>query len=122
MKSRDGGHENIPKGTLVTVEVFLMATRILSRTSAFVFLAGGSGILQRCEEERRLQHAFLLGDAPPPPSPALEMHLGTRSVEDGGDGLGISEVISNQNDSMIQSPCFCRRWLGTLSFGPTDPF
>lgn len=70
MKSRYGRHGNIPKGILVTVEVFLMATKIPSRTSAFVFLAGGSGILPRCEEERRLQHAFLPSDAPPPPSPA----------------------------------------------------
>lgn len=49
---RDWECRNIPKGTSVMVEVFLMAIRIPSRTSAFVFRAGGLGNLPCCKKDQ----------------------------------------------------------------------
>lgn len=75
---RDWECRNIPKGTSVMVEVFLMAVRIPSRTSALVFRAGGPGILPCCKEDQEaaacLPSTFQADDLPPPfpaPSPKL---------------------------------------------------
>lgn len=55
------------------VEVFLMAIRIPSRTSALVLRVGGPGILPCCKEDQEAAVCLpstLQADNPPPPFPA----------------------------------------------------